>query len=233
MRIVSYNIHRAVGASGRPDVRAIAEVCRGVAPDAVALNEVVRVPFLADQPDLLADMLGMRHVFGRTTWAHGMAYGNAALVRGTLAQAWNVPLGGVEPRALLLADAEVDGQRLTLGVTHLAPEPAERSAQLGELSACLADMQVGESHASPFVLAGDMNAEPSGLAPLSEFLELAPFQPTFPADAPRMAVDHVFFSRHWRCFDAFAVVSSASDHAALVVDLEPTGWPTPGRSSVY
>lgn len=233
VRFVTYNIHRAIGATRRPDIRAVAQVLRALEPDVVGVNEIVRTPLIADQPALLASVLGMRHVFGRTARSHGMAFGNAVLVRGRVGRAWNLPLAGGEPRALLLADIEASGERFMFGATHLAPKPGERAAQLRELTSALAEMRVGANGAAPFVLAGDLNAQPRALSPLSEFLEPAPAQLTYPASDPRAAIDHVFFSRHWRCLRTFSVTAPASDHAAFVADLELVATPRRRQSSVY
>ena len=256
VRVVTYNIHCAIGVSRVPRIRAIAQVLRALEPDVIGLNEVVRTPILADQPALLGRMLGMEHSFQRTTRSHGMAFGNAVLVRGSILAGCGAmlsegplsetaPLGstppasgpsagmpprGVEPRGLLLVDARVDGHRFVFGSTHLAPHPEARAHQMRTLAAYLANKSRSEV---PFVLAGDFNAQPHALAPLRELLELAKPQATYPSQSPRTAIDHVFFSNHWRCTRAFAVPAPASDHAALVVDLEPATASRRGGSSVY
>jgi endonuclease/exonuclease/phosphatase family metal-dependent hydrolase len=179
-----------------------------------------------------------------------MAFGNAVLVRGRIHAARGVLLSesvlheavpsgdapragtgtrGVEPRGLLLVGAEVEGFRFTFGSTHLAAQPEERAHQIRTLAAYLANNSQSDL---PLVIAGDFNAQPHALASLREFLELTEPQPTYPSQSPRAAIDHVFFSNHWRCTGAFTVPAPASDHAALVVDLEPIAATSDG-SPVY
>ncbi len=211
---MTYNIHRAIGANGRPSIRDIATVLAEARPDVVGLNEVVRTPIVADQPARLARALGMTHAFQRTTRRDGMAFGNAVLTRGRVIGRRDVALpDGPEPRALLLVDLEVDGLCFTFGATHLDPRPGPRTAQLDALPGAIPEDV-------PFVLAGDFNAGPWHLGQLRAYLDLAPPQATFPALDPRAAIDHVLFSKHWCCTGASALARPASDHAALVVDLE-------------
>ena len=244
MRVVSFNIHRAVGVGNRrPSIRAIGAVLRELAPDVVALNEILRTPLLADQPARLASMLHMSQVFGRTITSWGMPFGNAVLSRGRILDAERVllPGEGAEPRCVLFVDTEVDGARFTFASTHLEVRGAPRAAQLEALPAMLKAVRGSElglggvgpgGHASggseggydgsALVLAGDFNAQGAELHLLAEGagLSLAPEQATFPSAEPTIAIDHVLYSDHWRALDAFVLARPVSDHAALVVDLE-------------
>ncbi len=143
MRFVSYNIHRAVGAHGRPSIRAVGEVLRALQPDVVALNEIVRAPFVADQPARLGSMLRMSQAFHRTTRSYGTPFGNAVLVRGRILDVQHValPAPGAEPRGVLFVDAEVDGEWFTIGCTHLEPRPRVREGQLEVLARLLRDVR--------------------------------------------------------------------------------------------
>ena len=230
MRFVSYNIHRAVGASGKQSVDAIRSVLAEIEPDVAGLNEVLRGPVAGDQPASLGRALGMVHRFGRTTRSNGVPSGNAALVRGRIRGRHDVRLAGdrrrhaagvsgveerpEEPRSLLLLDVEVENVRFAFGVTHLDPRPALRACQMDALAGAL-------PKEVPLVLAGDFNAAPEQLRSFCEQtgLEGPPSRPTFPALEPKSAIDHVLFSKHWHLVDAFALARPASDHAALVVDL--------------
>jgi endonuclease/exonuclease/phosphatase family metal-dependent hydrolase len=246
VRVVSYNMHRAIGSESRhPSILAIGEVIGALAPDVVALNEVVRTPFLADQPMRLARMLRMQRAYAHTTANCSMSFGNAILVRGRIvdSDAAALPADGAEPRCVLFADVDIDSSRFTFGATHLDVHAAPRTAQLDALSPLLravrgggagpaphhepgADLPVDSlpsaDEGSPLVVAGDFNAEESEIVRLAEAsgLSAAPFVPTFPSSAPRFALDRVLFSDHWRLVDVSVAARAASDHAALVVDLE-------------
>ena len=233
MRFVSYNIHRAVGVSGKQSIDAIRTVLDEVSPDVVGLNEALRGPMASDQPARLGRALGMAYRFGRTTTSRGIPFGNAALVRGRVLGRRDVRLSSAqgtraagssdrnprpeEPRSMLLLDVEVEGLRFAFGVTHLDPRPELRAAQLEALTRALTPL----AEEAPFVLVGDFNAAPEQLRSLCDRarLALAPGHPTFPAASPTSAIDHVLFSRHWHLVDAFTVGGPASDHAALVADL--------------
>lgn len=224
VRVVTYNIHRAVGASGQPSIRAIAEVLRPLAPDVVALNEVVHTRFIADQPAALGRMLRMSHVFQKNTRVHGMGFGNAVLVRGRIADTHKAHLPSVagEPRGLLLVSANVAGSTFTVGCTHLDPRPDARRVQLKTLALILSHLPEGTR---TLLVAGDLNAtaaEAQGIAD-DVGLYLAPAKPTFPSSDPLSAPDRVFFGAGWLLQDSFTVASEASDHVALVVDLAPSG----------
>jgi len=217
MRFVSYNIHRGVGTDGTRSIARIANVIGGLAPDVVGVNEVVRTSVTADQPARLARALGMSSAFQANVRRRNSAYGNLVLARGKILSRRDLKLpGGAEKRGLLLAGVEVDGEEFVFGVTHLSPERNARAEQIKAIAAAL-------PRDRPLVLAGDFNASPAELEQHRSahlgWLALAEPQLTFPTPVPDAAIDRILFSEHWRLTHVSARPDSASDHAALCVEL--------------
>ena len=120
---MTYNI-QGHAAKGRKDhLPKLAEVIAAAAPDVVGLQEVhCRTKSSAvHQGEHLAELTGMKLVFGRSCGMDGGDYGNAVLTRGNVKRTHVYPLpGSGEPRSLLQADVEINSSVITFNVTHLA-----------------------------------------------------------------------------------------------------------------
>src|SRR3954465_10854759 len=99
LRVVTFNIRHAApkdSYDGLPDV--LAESCAGLDADILALQEVdVGVPRSqhADLAKIAADACGMNYFFAKARQHNSRgAYGNALLVRGTIADVEVVKLTG-------------------------------------------------------------------------------------------------------------------------------------------
>jgi endonuclease/exonuclease/phosphatase family metal-dependent hydrolase len=232
---MTYNIHHGRGADGEIDLERIAAVILAEDPDLVALQEVDVGTGRAggvDQAATLGSLTGMQAVFGEAMPYDGGSYGEAVLSRLPI-ESSTVHLlpaaAGHEPRAGLEVRVRLEGGALVRFVgTHLdhTDDPADRIAQARALEQALA-VEPG----LPTVLAGDLNDEP-GSESLSAFAvrwldALGPDRrPTWPADEPRVAIDHVFVAPYgsWRKTAAYVVDERvASDHRPVVVDLELRG----------
>ena len=82
LRIMTYNVHRCVGADGRADPRRIAEVIAACQPDMVALQELdvgrLRTGGI-DQAHAIAHLLGMSFHFHPALQVEEELYGDAIL----------------------------------------------------------------------------------------------------------------------------------------------------------
>ena len=158
-RILTWNVHGAAG----PDLEAIAEVLRGLHPDAVSLQELRR-----RQASTLAGLLGWQHHWTRKHYSYSPALwwraeGLAILTPHALRESRqrsitpDVSTWTHRHRVAVAATIERPGRdRIRLYDTHLASHDAadERITQARRL----ADMVLEESAAAP-VVAGDLNAD--------------------------------------------------------------------------
>lgn len=217
VRVLTYNIHSAKGMDGRFSVRRIGEVIASARPDVVALQEVLRVPLLYDQPWFLGRMLGMTPVFQRNRGVCSIGgFGNLVLVRGEVRGVTRLPLPSTgEQRGCVVVRVESAGMPLTFACTHLGLTRHERAEQFATLSERLPASE-------PLLLAGDFNAYPEEVAAGLPGLSLPSSPPlTYESLQPRAAIDHVAFSAHWRLVAAEALESDASDHLPLLAEFEP------------
>lgn len=231
VRVLTFNAHSGVGADGVLDLARTAAAIRASGADVVGLQEVdvrwsPRSDF-ADQAGELARMLGMRVFFAPIYDLPGQPrrrFGVAVLSRLPLLRAENHaitrrstqdstvgPLPGFAE-----AVVSVRGRPVHVWVTHLdfRPDPAVRSRQVADM---LAIVPAHGTH----VLLGDFNAEPDApeLAPLRQRFTAVHPAPTYPAWAPRLALDHVLVSPGVRVLSAEVPETTASDHRPVLAEL--------------
>lgn len=240
MRLVVYNMRYGAGAGWRfnlpvpgagylrdatGNVTRIGEYLGGLAPDLVALLEVDSGSRRAPQPQhhQIAEKLGTMHGF-RCKYREGSLLsrlpvlrdqGNAVLSR--------LPLRGLRYHELrhgtksLVIEAEHD--RLSLFVVHLSLRPQQRRRQLHELVALV------RAARGPVVVAGDLNTLAPGreLAPFLAATGLRPadhrLPASWPANRPRLALDHVLIAPELGVRGMAVPDVRFSDHRPLVVDL--------------
>jgi endonuclease/exonuclease/phosphatase family metal-dependent hydrolase len=233
---MSYNVHGCVGADRRRDLERVARVIAASEPDIVALQELdverersARV----DQPQQLAERLGMQLSFSAARECDGGRYGNAVLSRFPLepVRAASLPWRGrSEQRSVQWVTATGPSAALNVINTHLGLDPRERTLHAAAL---VGKEWVHEARArGPTVLCGDFNSWPRSQAYRTLTAELhdaallvgQPARATFPSLWPALRIDHVLISPELtvrRCSvprDLRARL--ASDHLPLVVDLE-------------
>ncbi|MHB8973331.1 MAG: endonuclease/exonuclease/phosphatase family protein [Pirellulaceae bacterium] len=231
VRVLTYNIHHGEGLDGQLDLARIAGVIQRSEPDVVALQEVdVKTTRSrgVDQAAELARLTGMQVAFGKAMDYAGGQYGEAILSRWPLDEVHVLDLpysAGCEPRCVLAARVQLPDGRpsFVFASTHLEHAQANvRLCQSGKLSSQLAYVQE-----LPVILAGDFNAEPASL-PLSVLRRhwssatADESLPTFPADQPRVMLDHVVYrpESHWQVLETQVVDEPrASDHRPLLVVL--------------
>lgn len=243
LKVVTYNIHHGEGIDGRVDLERIAAALEELNADVIVLNEVdawwPRSGHV-DQASWLADRLEMPYYFygpnlqgrGNPSAPGPPAYGNLLLSRFPLLGAENRPLpraGLSEPRGVIVAEVDVEGEPLTVLGTHLGLSPQERYLQ----AAALRQLTV-ERLTDRRVLLGDLNADAA--QPEIALLLGDPFDPqawvdvasrspepplTFPAWAPRVRIDYILLSPALaeRVQEVRSVESEASDHLPLLAVL--------------
>ncbi|MDP9117061.1 MAG: endonuclease/exonuclease/phosphatase family protein [Actinomycetota bacterium] len=235
IRVATFNIKHAAakyGYRGLPDQ--LAQSCAELEADVLALQEVdVGVPRSrhADLARVAAEACGMSYYFAKARkHAYRGQYGNALLVRGSIADVdvvrlagdhrHNLVIGPVvlkpfrEPRNAIVATARVRGQAISIGTGHFACEPHVRHSQLARAAGSLV------SRPGPRILCGDFNIASTQAAewlePYGLHLAQAQLDPADPSARPD--IDHVAVSG----FVVHRVETrwlSVSDHPAKIADV--------------
>jgi len=236
---MSYNVHRCIGADRAAWPGRIAAVISHYAPDVVALQELdvghARSGH-ADQPDLLAEALGMHYCFHPAMEAANERYGDAIMSRlplelvkaAVLPTLPHRPL--LERRGALWVTVTVGGRRVQLLNTHLGLVRRERLAQVESL---IGDAWLGDPRCtSPRIVCGDFNTWPGTLAyrhlrsVLRDAQEGIPFKRrrgTYPSRFPMLSIDHIFHSPDVRVtavrVPRTRLTRWASDHLPVIADV--------------
>ena len=231
MKVMSYNIHHGVGMDERLDLDRIGALFDKHAPDLVALQEVdCKIPRSGnvDQAAELGRITNMTAHFGVAMPLQGGEYGNAVLSRFPVVRVENHALPHSEDReprtALACWVVPAPGLELAFASTHLdyLEDPTDRLLQAREIDRWLSN------RSEPAILVGDFNApwDDASLRSLAgQWLDTAEghHEPSFPADAPTIRIDHVLAAppRHWRVKDIQVIEETlASDHRPVLATLE-------------
>jgi endonuclease/exonuclease/phosphatase family metal-dependent hydrolase len=224
LRVLTYNIHGGRPAQGPVDLPAIIDVIRHTEADLIALQEVHRFlpPWNAfrDQPNELADALGMEVAFLPSFRLAKAGYGNVILSRAPLkgVQRVRLPRGG-EPRVVLIAGVEIQGVAFRFLNTHLEYREGHRVNQAPALA------ELVRTHPAPLILTGDLNAGPESaelraLRAAGLTSGAPPDLSTFPSDAPTAQIDHILVTEGCRILSCDTLASTASDHLPVLAVVE-------------
>jgi endonuclease/exonuclease/phosphatase family metal-dependent hydrolase len=234
LRVMTYNIHHcnppSKEASGEIDLEAIVRAIRQEAPDLVALQEVdvnTTRSGAFNQAEEIGRRLGMQAFFAKALDYQGGEYGVAILSRFPLSETAVVQLPqGADPKSenRVLATARVTlprGQVIRFGSTHLDVRNAQtREAQVQQI------VSVAGREATPFIVAGDFNAQPG--SPAIQVLDkhftrtCQDCAPTIPVINPNRTIDFIAFSQGapFRVLSQHVVPERyASDHLPVVAEL--------------
>jgi endonuclease/exonuclease/phosphatase family metal-dependent hydrolase len=231
LRVLQFNIRAGRNDAGGVDIAQIAAEIQAVHPDLVSLNEVdsqtrrTRV----DEPAYLAEATGLHGVYGPNLIYDGGPYGNAILTRYPVVESHNLMLPGtygLERRGLLTAIVSVDGRRVAFSSTHLSEGSDGRHSRLLQ---ALAVAEALHSMATPTILAGDLNSEPTDgperilRGHLLDAQEQGGTGPgdTFPEANPNSRFDYVLYDDHFAVVPGSTRVqtSNSSDHRSVFTKL--------------
>jgi endonuclease/exonuclease/phosphatase family metal-dependent hydrolase len=165
---MTYNIHHGRGTDGKYDLSRIAHVIESAGPDIVALQEIEQFRARThrdDQPQILAELLGMNACFARVRTQclqdshHHAAYGNAILTRFPILAEEHFSISynsTLEPRGCLHATVDVGVGPLHVFCVHLGLRYRERHYQMERLLSedIVHSPKFGKG---PKVLMGDFN----------------------------------------------------------------------------
>ena len=225
IRLVSYNIRKAVGLDWRRNPHRILGVLAALDPDVAVLQEADRrlgprraaIPrrLIEQETDLHAADLAVNDV--SLGW-----HGNAILVRRGLQVGAldRIELPGLEPRGAVMARVAAGaGEIIVIGV-HLGLVRTWRRRQLATIRQHLTDDEVSRS-----VLVGDFNewSPDTGLEPLEGAYDVVSPGKTFHASRPSAALDKFAHGRRV-CPIATGVDTSlrarrSSDHLPIWVEM--------------
>lgn len=247
IRILSYNIHRAIGLDRRFAPERILEVLEGHNADIVLLQEVDEGAPRSNELKLakvLADSAGYPHyAMGHNVKLRKGRYGNATLSRFPIIQERNIDLTvgilkrrGCQHTSIDLSDNPQKPKPLEVFNLHLGLSAKERQKQAGMLirSVEYQSLRLEDS----CIVSGDFNDWRSLLRAL--FIEGLFFQcatdqkkpsgrtkaiRTFPSFAPQGGLDRLYYRGEnldlisaKRC--EYKISKVASDHLAIIIDFE-------------
>jgi endonuclease/exonuclease/phosphatase family metal-dependent hydrolase len=243
-RVMTYNIHRAIGVDRRFSPERVVRIIESHDPDVVLLQEVDHGVPRSRGLDLgreLADALGYPHVVvGHNVTLRKGRYGNATLSRHPILRERNIDLTigmwkrrGCQYTAIALRGHGGRSHRLEVFNLHLGLSAGQREMQVARLArsrelasldadvACLVggDFNDWRSRLQAFFTAGlQFRSAAEGF--LSGRRPIA----TYPAFFPRGPLDRIYYRGPLRLLSAhrcrLRVSRIASDHLPVVADFE-------------
>jgi endonuclease/exonuclease/phosphatase family metal-dependent hydrolase len=231
LRVATYNIHRCRGLDGRTSPTRIAEVIRRIAPDIIALQEVIGAgPHTTGHAEELGAQLGMGWVMAPTRHLRRALFGNVVLSHLPIVHhaQYDLSWKTCEPRCCQRVDIAVGTHTLHLYNVHLGTAYLERRYQAQRLSAIVHDRRIGQ----PKMVLGDFNEWMRGLATamLSERLNSIDLRAhlrrrrTYPGVFPLLHLDHIYYEGRLEVtkvdLPRTRLSLMASDHLPLVAELK-------------
>jgi endonuclease/exonuclease/phosphatase family metal-dependent hydrolase len=239
VRVMVYNIHAGKDAAGVDNLERVAELVRRTAADIVLLQEVDRGTQRSsgvDQPAVLARRTGLHVSFGKSLAYQGGDYGIAILSRWPIVAQHTLPLvidppqvrsgGSYEPRVALRTTVTTPMGQLTILNTHLdaSREDRWRRQEIARL------LSIADSTPGVLLIGGDLNSTPEsevqqtvqsrGLRDAWAICARARDDGlTYPADSSVKRIDYLYFRGTTSCTSAEVLVTEASDHRPLIVDV--------------
>lgn len=227
LRVASYNL-RAL----KDDTWAAVQVVRAIDPDVLLLQEIPRHPLSGLRVSAFARRCGLRWS-GRTRALSGTTLMTSYRVQTPGSQDRTLPVGLTQnPRSYTAARVcRPGGMPFAAVCLHLPLKPRQRVQHVRQV---LSELTVDPVLADlPWVLGGDINeqADAPAWGVLAEHLhQVSPQVPTFPATAPRGAIDAIFASPGIESVAATqtplvlpqqrpALLRAATDHLPVWADL--------------
>lgn len=241
LRLLTYNIHRAIGVDGKFNLERVVEILRHHDADVVLLQEVDRGVPRSNHLDLASALsralqYQYRAVGMNVTLKKGR-YGNATLTRFPIGRQRNIDLtvGRRKRRGAQHTRLHVPNGSEPIGLdvfnVHLGLSAAERREQVDLLLSSSGIARLEPQ--TPCIIAGDMNDWPGVL---KRRFEPAQFGcatnhegtrwsiKSFPAYAPTSGLDKVFYRGQLRLLGAhrsrLKLARVASDHLPIIAEFE-------------
>jgi endonuclease/exonuclease/phosphatase family metal-dependent hydrolase len=240
LKVMSFNIHHAVGADGVLDLKRIGDVIIASGADIIGLQEVDKYWFyrsrFENQAKSLADYVNMSYAYGPNLKIGPFQYGTAILSRYPILAVNNHPLPNKinlwdlsEPRGLLETIINVNGENVHFFNTHLAVRSDLQPIQVDEIFKLTREKKKS-------IIVGDFNTLPDNVsvqklskqyADVFQTLDLTNIT-TFPGSSQSTTgepaktakrIDYIFASRDFKVLDAQNMMTPASDHLPITAEL--------------
>lgn len=256
LRLITYNIHRAIGLDRRYQPERIIKVLADHDADIVLLQEVDDGAPRSKEHDMAKDIaqaLGYPYyASGHNVSLRKGRYGNATLSRYPITRERNIDLTtgkrkrrGCQHTTIEIFNGINTTHQLEVFNLHLGLSPLERQRQSGILMRTKEFADVDQRSAC--IVGGDFNDWLSRLRALYvEGMSLhcatdketqtrtKPIK-TYPSFAPRGGLDRIYYRGNLRCESAFPcrhkIAKIASDHLPVIVDFELLKPTTPASKS--
>jgi len=227
IKIVSYNIRRAVDIYGRKDLEQVVKVLKAINADIVALQEVEMVPGIGSQSKqahTLAKILNMNYAYEPVHRLKFGSVGNAILSRYPILNEVHHTLpDSREERGCLQTEIDIAGTSISFFNMHLGLSQVSRYRHLKYII-----LPIMQASFIPPILAGDMNATPRmrEMRMLTEHLQdtfchnSGIQEHTYPADCPRVRIDYIFIDDKSTCTGFRIIKAEASDHLPVMATID-------------
>src|SRR5687768_6865671 len=240
IKVLVYNIHAGKDPWGVENLPGVAAIVKSTGADVALLQEVdinTRRSGRVDQPAELADLTGLRAVFGKTLDYDGGDYGIAVLARwpvthDTLFRLRVTPRqeragGSYEPRGVLHVLIATPYGPLHILNTHLDPSADDRFRRQEAATLLRLADQLRSSGETVFI-GGDLNSNPDSRV-MAMFTEAgwkdawdgcgAGEGKTYPYNEPVKRIDYLLLGTGATCARAEVLATDASDHRPIVFQI--------------
>jgi endonuclease/exonuclease/phosphatase family metal-dependent hydrolase len=236
LRVMTWNIHGALGRNPRFDLARIVAYVQRHSPDIVALQEIdsrrARAVGMANPFDVLRDALGRHGAHAHAISTADGDYGQTLISRWPLiaSSVHDLSYPEREPRRAISADIATPAGPLHVIATHLGLSFRERHSQAQILLGLLNGLE------APAVVLGDFNDwlwVGSVRRALAHVLPSYTRQRTFPAVLPLLKLDRIYVSTTVSLANCRTdrAARTLSDHLPIIAEIEvPLGC---SRDSQY
>jgi endonuclease/exonuclease/phosphatase family metal-dependent hydrolase len=222
IRIMTWNIHGALGRNPRFDLTRVVELIRRWDPDIVALQEVDSRRALAGAAnpfEFLVGAVGQYGIGAKSLSTTDGEYGQMLISRFPIAahEVRDISFPEREPRRAIRAEVQTPLGKITVIATHLGLSVRERRGQ----ARVLTELAAGEG---PTVLAGDFNDwfwPGSVRTVLSRVLNERTRYRTFPSRFPLFRFDRIYCRPRETLLRSFVdrQARELSDHLPVIADV--------------
>lgn len=214
IKVMTLNMHNGYDEKWRSNLAKALAFFETENPDIIILQEIESQKLKGFKAAGYKIVTGMNHNLFR------YHFGNAILTRHKIIYHRHHYLpSSKEQRGLDEVAIDVNGVPVIVLGTHLGLGRVEQRNQLQEIERIIAYLQ------GPVILSGDFNVPPSDQLFVNlqkdyeEIGQAVPLAASFPTGNPKVRLDQIWLSRHWRLLKAQTLDWDLSDHRPVVAEL--------------